>query len=83
VIQEHALAAASNLRDGAQVNEFFKRLSTDARLGIDLQTLNSFIESPIDLVGAAVAQVDQIVGQCQQIVAKFPETKNYQPSPIL
>lgn len=83
VIQEHALAAASNLRDGAQVNDFFKRLSTDARLGIDLQTLNSFIESPIDLVGAAVAQVDQIVGQCQQIVAKFPEAKNYQPSPIL
>jgi adenylosuccinate lyase len=83
VIQEHALAAASNLRDGAQVNDFFKRLSTDARLGIDLQTLNSFIESPIDLVGAAPAQVDQIVDQCQQIVAKFPEAKNYQPSPIL
>ncbi len=83
VIQEHALAAASNLRDGAQVNDFFKRLSTDARLGIDLQTLNSFIESPIDLVGATPAQVDQIVDQCQQIVAKFPEAKNYQPSPIL
>jgi adenylosuccinate lyase len=83
LIQEHALAATSNLRDGAQVNDFFKRLSADTRLGIDLQTLNSFIESPITLVGAAVAQVDQIVSQCQQIVTKFPDAKNYQPSPIL
>jgi adenylosuccinate lyase len=83
-IKTHAVAVALAMREsGAVENDLLDRLAADARLGLDLATLQALLADPIEFVGAAPRQVAAFVDQVAAVVARYPEAAAYQPEPLL
>ena len=84
VIKEHAVAVALAMREqGAADNDLLERLGADARLGLDRQTLDELISTPMEFTGAARDQVARIANQVAEIVAAHPTAADYAPGDIL
>lgn len=84
VIKEHAVAVALAMREqGAADNDLLDRLGADARLGLDRQTLDELISTPLEFTGAARNQVDRIADQVAEIVTAHPTAADYTPGDIL
>jgi adenylosuccinate lyase len=82
-IQEHAIAVAQALREGAAGNDLADRLAGDGRLGLDRASIDAVLADRTGFVGTAVHQVDAFCRQVEAIVADHPEAARYRPEPIL
>ena len=82
-IQEHAVAVAQALRDGAAANDLAERLAADARLGLDRAAVDAVLSDRAGFVGTAVHQVDAFCRRVEAIVAEHPGAARYRPEPIL
>ncbi|MGH9291108.1 MAG: adenylosuccinate lyase [Acidimicrobiales bacterium] len=82
-IQEHAVAVAQAMREGAGDNDLAERLASDARLGLDRGAIDVVLADRSGFVGTAVHQVDAFCHQVEAIVADHPEAARYRPEPIL
>jgi adenylosuccinate lyase len=82
-IQEHAVAVAQAMREGAGGNDLAERLASDDRLGLDRGAIDAVLADRSGFVGTAVHQVDAFCHQVEAIVADHPEAARYRPEPIL
>jgi adenylosuccinate lyase len=82
-IQEHAVAVAQALRDGAAANDLAERLAADDRLGLDRAAIDAVLSDRAGFVGTAVHQVDAFCRRVEAIVAEHPAAARYRPEPIL
>lgn len=79
-IKEHAVAVALEMREtGSRTNDLFDRLAADPRLGLSKERLQNLAGSPLELSGAAGAQVARIVEQVAVIAQAHPEGAAYAP----
>jgi len=76
-IKEHALAAAG---DGPA---FLSRLATDPRIGLGTDKLAALVGDPLDLSGAAVAQVNAFVARVDVIAKRYPEAAAYPGADVI
>jgi adenylosuccinate lyase len=83
VIQEHALAVAQALREGAAENDLAERLAADGRLRLDRDALDAVLADRAGFAGTALHQVDAFCRQVEAIVADHPEAARYRPEPII
>jgi adenylosuccinate lyase len=83
VIQEHAMAVAQALREGAAENDLAERLANDDRLRLDRAAVDAVLADRARFVGTALHQVDAFCRQVEAIVADHPEAARYRPEPIL
>jgi adenylosuccinate lyase len=83
VIQEHALAVAHALREGAAENDLAERLAADERLRLDRDVIDAVLADRAGFVGTALHQVDAFCRQVEAIVADHPDAARYRPEPIL
>ncbi len=82
-IQEHAVAVARSMRDGAGANDLAERLAADDRLRLDRDVIDAVLAQRAGFVGTAVHQVDGFCRRVEAIVADHPEAARYRPEPIL
>ena len=82
-IQEHAVAVAQAMRDGATGNDLAARLAADDRLGLDRDAIEAVLADRTGFVGTGVHQVDAFCRQVEPIVADHPGAARYRPEPIL
>jgi adenylosuccinate lyase len=82
-IQEHAVAVAQAMREGAGDNDLAERLASDDRLGLDRGAIDAVLADRSGFVGTAVHQVDAFCHRVEAIVADHPEAARYRPEPIL
>jgi len=84
VIKEHAVAVALAQREkGAEGNDLVERLGRDDRFPLSEAELHALLTDPKDFVGDARRQIDQVVRQIGDVVARHPEAAAYTPEPIL
>ncbi|MDD7940673.1 adenylosuccinate lyase [Actinomycetospora lutea] len=84
IISEHARAVALDMREkGAEGNDLLARLGADARLGLSSADLDAAVGDPRAFVGAAEAQIAEVVRRVDAIVAEHPDAAAYTPAPIL
>jgi len=76
-VKEHALAARG---DGPA---FLARLAGDPRIGFSATALATLIGAPIDLAGAAPAQVAAFVARVDQVIKRHPEAAGYRGGDVL
>jgi adenylosuccinate lyase len=74
VIKEHAVAMALDL---------FRRLGTDGRLGLTEEQIVGIVGEPLSFTGAAVAQVNSVVAEIEQLAKRYPGAAAYTPGDIL
>jgi adenylosuccinate lyase len=84
IIKEHAVATARDLRAGKiSENDLFQRLAADARLGLDMATLEKIARDTRAHPGSAAAQVDWLVRAALPWRERFPAAAELKPEPIL
>jgi adenylosuccinate lyase len=66
---------------GQAENDLLARLAADSRLGLEPGALT--LGEPRDYTGAAVAQVDEVLGRVDELVKAKPDAAAYSPAPIL
>jgi adenylosuccinate lyase len=83
-IKDTAVAVALEMREkGAERNDLFERLGTDARLGLSPTELDALLAHPLSFTGAAREQVAAVVASVDVVLASEPAAAGYQPEPIL
>jgi len=82
-IKEHAVEVALAMRRGQQRNDLLDRLAADPRMGIDRDALDAAVARPLELAGAAGAQVDAVVARIEELARRFPEAAAYHPGAVL
>ena len=82
-IKEHAVGVALAMRSGLQENDLLDRLAADPRMGIGRDALKAAVANPLDLAGAAGAQVDAVVRRIEALAARFPDAAAYHPGAVL
>jgi adenylosuccinate lyase len=76
-IKEHALAAAG---DG---DRFVAALATDSRIGLDEAEVRALVGDPLDLAGAATAQVAAFVARVDEVAKAHPVAACYAGADVL
>ena len=76
-VKEHALAARG---DGPA---FLARLAADSRIGFTAAELTTLVGKPIDLAGAAPAQVATFVARVDQVTERYPRAAAYEGADVL
>jgi adenylosuccinate lyase len=82
-IQEHAVAVALALRQGAAGNDLVDRLAADDRLGLDRAALDAVLADRIGFVGTAPRQIEAFCRQVEAMVTSEPEAAGYRPAPVI
>jgi adenylosuccinate lyase len=83
-IKDTAVAVALEMREkGAERNDLFERLGTDALLGLSPTELDALLAHPLSFTGAAREQVAAVVASVDVVLASEPAAAAYQPEPIL
>ena len=84
LIQQHAVAVADDLRHGRiRENDLVARLGAEPGLPFSAGELESLLGSPLQLVGAARAQVQAFVKQVEAVLERHPEAAHYEPGRLL
>ncbi len=84
LIQQHAVAVADDLRHGrARENDLVARLGAEPDLPFSAAELELLLGSPLQLVGAAQAQVQAFVKQVEAVLERYPEADHYEPGRLL
>jgi len=76
-IKEHALAGAG---DGPA---FLARLAADPRIGLTAGELAALVGDPLDLAGAAPAQVASFVARVDELSKRHPQAAAYEGADVL
>ncbi|MGW4367402.1 adenylosuccinate lyase [Nocardia takedensis] len=83
VIKEHAVAVALAMREQGREPDLLDRLAADERFPLDRAALDVALADKSAFIGAAQAQVADVVAAVEALVKQFPEAARYSPSPIL
>ncbi|WP_280416574.1 adenylosuccinate lyase [Nocardia carnea] len=83
VIKEHAVAVALAMREQGREPDLLDRLATDDRLPLDRAALDAALADKSAFIGAADAQVAEVVAQVGKLTDAYPEAARYTPAPIL
>jgi adenylosuccinate lyase len=83
VIKEHAVAVALAMREQGREPDLLDRLAGDDRLPLDRAALDAALAEKSAFVGAADAQVAEVVARVGKLADAYPEAARYTPSPIL
>ena len=81
-IKEHAIAAALQMREGQQV-DLLAALAADDRIGLSQEVIRTVISDPLDVTGAATAQVRSVADRVENITERYPDAAGYQAGDIL
>ena len=81
-IKKHALKAIERLRNGHEP-ELPEDLLRDASLKLTKAQLEKILNNPIDLIGASLHQVREVVTRINKILKANPDAARYIPEPIL
>jgi len=82
-IKTKSVAAALRMRDTGRPNTLLDDLADDPVLGLSRAELDALMAAPLELTGAATAQVAAVVARVQQLVDANPEAAAYRPGAIL
>lgn len=82
-IKENAVAVALAMREDGREPDLLDRLAADDRLPLDRAQLDVLIADKSAFVGAAEAQVAEVVAAVAKLVDANPVAARYAPSPIL
>ncbi|MEU1522877.1 adenylosuccinate lyase [Nocardia rhamnosiphila] len=83
VIKEHSVAVALAMREQGREPDLLDRLAADDRLPLDRAALDAALAEKSAFIGAADAQVAEVVAQVGKLASAYPEAARYTPSPIL
>ncbi|OEU89073.1 adenylosuccinate lyase [Streptomyces oceani] len=82
-IKEHAVAAALELRAGAERNDLLDRLAADSRVPLERDRLAELMADRLSFTGAATQQVSAVLSRIEEITARHPRAAGYRPGAIL
>ncbi|EGD54354.1 adenylosuccinate lyase [Gordonia neofelifaecis] len=82
-IKENAVAVALAMREEGREPDLLDRLAADDRIPLDRAGLDALIADKSAFVGAAQAQVAQVIAQAAEWIDANPEAAAYAPAPIL
>ena len=82
-IKENAVAVALAMREEGREPDLLDRLAADDRLPLDRAQLEAALADKKAFIGAAEAQVADVVAAAQRIIDEYPEAAAYTPAPIL
>lgn len=82
-IKQNAVAVALAMRESGADNDLIERLSTDDRLGLSTEQIETVLADPMTFTGDASGQVRTVADRIAAIVAEHPQAANYQPGEIL
>ncbi|MEU4317056.1 adenylosuccinate lyase [Nocardia sp. NPDC024068] len=83
VIKEHAVAVALAMREQGREPDLLDRLAADDRMPLDRAALDAALSDKAAFIGAADAQVADVVAQVGKLAEAHPEAARYTPAPIL
>jgi len=83
VIKEHAVAVALAMREQGREPDLLDRLAADDRMPLDRAALDAALADRSAFIGAAHAQVADVVAQVQKLIDANPDAARYTPAPIL
>jgi adenylosuccinate lyase len=83
VIKEHAVAVALTMREQGREPDLLDRLAADSRFPLDRAELEAALADKSAFIGAAGAQVSDVVAAVQKLVDQYPDAARYTASPIL
>ncbi|MDR1807274.1 MAG: adenylosuccinate lyase [Propionibacteriaceae bacterium] len=83
LIKGHAVAAALRLREQPGPNPLLDELAADTALRLSRAELDRLVTAPLELTGAAGAQVAAVVRAVEQLAAANPEAAAYRPGSIV
>lgn len=85
VIKEHATGMIMAQREVASTeNNLLDRIEADPRMqGVDFEPVRQAMLSPINLVGAAVPQIQDFCVSVREVIDRYPEEAAYRPGSIL
>jgi len=81
-IKKHAVAAALDIRAGGD-NHLLDDLAADPVLRLTCDELDALMATPMELTGAARAQVDEVARRVAKVVATDKTAAAYKPGAIL
>jgi adenylosuccinate lyase len=81
-IKKHALKAIERLRNGHEP-ELPEDLLRDESLKLTKAQLEKILNNPIDLIGASLHQVREVVTRINKILKANPDAARYIPEPII
>ncbi|MDR0848292.1 MAG: adenylosuccinate lyase [Propionibacteriaceae bacterium] len=83
IIKTHAVAAALSMRETGGANTLLADLASDAGLSLTREDLDALVSTPLELSGAAGAQIRAVADAVADIVATDPEAATYTPGAVL
>ena len=84
IIKRHAVATAlARRQDPGTDHDLFRQLADDPDFPLDHAAIEAAAGSPLDLAGAAVAQVEAFVASVEEISRRHPQASGYAPPEIL
>jgi adenylosuccinate lyase len=83
VIKEHAVAVALAMRERGAEPDLLDRLAADPRLPLDRAALDAALADKQAFIGAAGAQVDEVITAVEHLVSRYPDAAKYTPAAIL
>ncbi|NLU82292.1 adenylosuccinate lyase [Rhodococcus sp. HNM0569] len=82
-IKENAVAVALAMREEGREPDLLDRLAADSRIPLDRPQLDALLDDKSAFVGAAEAQVAEVIAAVQTLADAHPDAARYTPSPIL
>jgi adenylosuccinate lyase len=83
-IKEHSVAVALAMREqGIERNDLLDRLAADPRIPLGRTELDALFADRLSFTGVASAQVAEVAGRVAEIAARYPQSADYTPEPIL
>ncbi|MEZ5210397.1 adenylosuccinate lyase [Gordonia sp. PP30] len=82
-IKENAVAVALAMREEGREPDLLDRLAADERIPLDRAALDALIADKSAFVGAAEAQVAQVLAAAAAVIESDPQAAAYAPAPIL
>ncbi|MGJ0120275.1 adenylosuccinate lyase [Williamsia sp. MIQD14] len=82
-IKENAVAVALAMREEGREPDLLDRLAADDRLPLDRAALDAALADKHAFIGAAEAQVAEVVAEVGRLVEQYPDAAAYAPAPIL
>ena len=83
VIKENAVAVALNMRENGADQDLVERLATDERLPLDRAALDEALADKHAFIGAAEAQVGQVLSRIAEKADQHPQAAQYRPGEII
>ncbi|MDG3011548.1 adenylosuccinate lyase [Rhodococcus sp. D2-41] len=83
VIKEHAVGVALAMREEGREPDLLDRLAADERFPLDRAQLDTALADKSAFVGAAEAQVADVIAQVQTLAERYPDAAKYTPGAIL